>query len=174
MNKDFAKIFIVTAVLVAFSGAWLTFLILVRTTEGQSVALQTKTAEESYQNENVISFGSLIQDTSSERAELFGFFASSTDVASVVESVENKGKALSVPVSVDSINVLSQPSTPTLSELDMKITGSGSFGNLVAFVGSIERMKQVFSLKDVSFFKNTSDPKTPWSIDADLVSYVSN
>ncbi|HUD04030.1 MAG TPA: hypothetical protein VMR73_00870 [Candidatus Paceibacterota bacterium] len=151
---------------------WIYFISFVHHLDASTRSLQTKTAEVYAQKNGLAATAELATSIATSTDALYTLFASSADVARVVEAVENEGKADSVSVHIQSITTASS-SDPALLALTMDINATGSWGNLVAFAGNVERLPYALSLTKASFFQDGGSGSLAWNFDGQITSFLS-
>ena len=154
-------------------GLWIFLLLSTTHAEQASTALDTNAANDRAEEATLFSDAAVARDAVAPSTELSSLFASSSAVASVVETVEKSGTALGLTVSINSIST-DPAATTSLSTLSMSVSASGSWNDILAFAATLESLPYDIALSKVSLFQNGGDPKKEWHIDADASSFVSN
>jgi len=151
---------------------WIYFIFFVHHLDASTRVLETKTADTYAQKNELTATAELAANIATSTGALYAVFASSTNVALVIDSIENEGKADSVSVNIRSITTASS-SNPDLLSLDMDINASGSWGDLVAFTGNVERLPYALVLTKASFFQGGGTKADIWSLSGHITSFLS-
>jgi hypothetical protein len=174
MNNRSAIYVILSAIIfLFFFGIWFLLFSSVQADKSRIVSLETEIVTNKNREATFFSDTAIARDVSSPSDALVGLFASSSNVAYLVEVVEEAAASQDVNVSIDSISTSALASS-TLSSLSLSLSASGTWDNLIVFAAALENLQYDIVLDKVSFFKNAGDPKNIWHFQADAKSFISN